>query len=199
MQQTHLFCCLEESQQKWRNTCVSSVLSPYEYDFHSTLFQLPFCVATGLLFNLPLGRAWASKHGEVLREGDKAWRVQGAACWEGEMATSGWAGRTNSSCTGALGMLRQDGFWHSWDRRMSSQDPGEKSAFLIRKGFDGQHIHSLTWGLVMGCKKKNQPACSQPLQCAGYQKCLLLILTLSSTGRSYVCQGNKFPLCSAPL
>lgn len=34
MQETHLFCCLEESQQTWRNTCVSSVLSPCEYDFH---------------------------------------------------------------------------------------------------------------------------------------------------------------------
>lgn len=46
MQQTHVFCCLEESQQKWRNTCVSSVPFPYEYDSHSTLFQLPFCLAT---------------------------------------------------------------------------------------------------------------------------------------------------------
>lgn len=72
MQQTHLFCCLEESQQKWRNTCVNSLLSPYEYDFHSTLFQLPFCLATDTVFNLPLGHAEASKHRVVLQDGDKA-------------------------------------------------------------------------------------------------------------------------------
>lgn len=71
MQQAHLFCCLDESQQKWRNTCVSSLLAPREYDFHSTRFQLPFFVATDTLFHLPLGHAWTSKHRVSFRKETK--------------------------------------------------------------------------------------------------------------------------------
>lgn len=41
--------------------------------------------------------------------------------------------------------------------------------------------------------EENEAGCfPSPLQCVGYT-CLLLILTLSSTGRSYTHMGNKFP------
>lgn len=55
MQQIHLVCCLEESQQTRRNTCVISVLSPCEYDFHPHSFAV-FCSHWDP-FQSPLGHA----------------------------------------------------------------------------------------------------------------------------------------------
>lgn len=50
----------------------------------------------------------------------------------------------------------------------------------------------------MRYKKMNQSA-SFPERAVCWLPEVILLLILSSTGKSYVCQGNKFPLCSAPL
>lgn len=75
-----------------------------------------------------------------------------------------WVDWSHRCIAGALGMLRPDGFWHGWDRRMSSQDLRKSLVFVICKWSDTWHMQSFTWGLVMRLKRMKQAV--SPLPCS---------------------------------
>lgn len=150
MQQTHLFCCLEESQQTWRNTCVSSVLSPCE---------LPYSIAVLCSHRDPFqSPSWTclSQQTQSSTSGRRQSMNSAGCCMLRREEGNVWVDWSHRCVGGALGMLRPDGFWRGWDRRMSSQDLRKNLAFGSCKWSDTQHIQSFTWGVVVGFKKMNQ-------------------------------------------
>lgn len=161
----------------------------------STLIPLLFFVATGTLFNplLDMTKPTNTEQYFGMETKHEQCRVlhveKGRREWVNELVT-----QVPWGCTGDA-QARWILAWLRWEDKLPG--PAEEPC-ICHLQMIWHSAHRVLPEVLSWDSRKWSRLFPPPLQCAGYT-CLPLILTLSSTGRSYTRMGNKFPLCSAPL